>query len=215
MRARLLTPASDLPWERIFEQCGAAIRRGAIVGHPTETLYGLAVDPWDTTAVGRLAAVKGRKDGAGFIVIADSIGAAAELAAAPESPAFSLLTRRFWPGPLTLIVAPSAGAPRGVLGPGGGLALRWTPDPIACEIVKAAGRPLTSTSANLAGEPPAADAAEVLARLGDRIDLVVDGGPRPVSPPSTVLDLLGPRPALLREGAISFRAIEEALGATP
>lgn len=211
MKARLLAPGPDHPWEAIYEECAAAIRHGDIVGHPTETLYGLAVDPWSDAAVKRLAALKGRSDAAGFIVIADSIERARALIAAPEPAAFSILAERFWPGPLTLIVKPGSAAPPGVLGPDGGLALRWTPDPIARAIVKAAGRALTSTSANLAGEPPAADAAEVLERLGDRIDLIVDGGPRPVSPPSTVLDLMGPKPRLLREGAVSRAAIDEAL----
>lgn len=185
---------------------------GGIVAHPTETLYGLAVDPWNSRAVARLAALKERGPAPGFILLAYAPREARELVADPPPEHFLRLARSFWPGPLTLVAAPSPRAPREVLGVDGSLAVRVTPDPVAVEIIARFGRPLTSTSANLRGGTAAGSAQEVAAGLGDSIDLIVDGGPRPRGEPSTLVDLTGPGPVVLREGAVSAERLGRVLG---
>jgi L-threonylcarbamoyladenylate synthase len=198
--------------------CGAAlgeaariVGRGGVVAHPTETVYGLAVDPWNAAAVARLVSFKGREGKSGLIVIVADLEQARTMMSSPTPPPFELLAAGFWPGPLTLIVPAAAGAPVPVLGPSGGIAIRLTSDPVARALIAAAGRALVSTSANLTGRPPAGTGAEAAAELGDRIDLVLDAGPRSSSAPSTIVDLTGDRPTILREGAVPRSRIESAL----
>ncbi len=203
--------AGGVPDEALREAV-AVIRSGGIVVHPTETVYGLAVDPWNEGAVRRLVKLKGREVRSGLILMTASAGEALRLAASPAPAAVAALVRAFWPGPLTLVLSPGPEAPRAVLGKDGGLAVRFTSDPIAQVLVAAAGRALTSTSANLAGEAPAETAQRAVLTFGDRVDLVLDAGPRNARAGSTLLDLTGPAPRILREGELPRVRIEEVLG---
>lgn len=196
-----------------MREAAAVIARGGIVAHPTETLYGLAADPWNEEALRRLVDLKGRESGKGLILIAADRDEVASLVLPGAHGAWLRLAERFWPGPLTLILPAGPRAPGGVLGKSGGVAMRISSDPLARRLVIAAGRPLTSTSANRSGEPPATSAAGVAAALGSGVDLVLDGGSREDSSPSTLVDLLGDRPRVLREGPIPARLVEEAAAA--
>ena len=188
------------------------LRRGGIVAHPTETLYGLAVDPWRQAALERLIEVKGRDARKGLILIASGVDQAMALLA-PDCPElWRPLAEAFWPGPLTLVLPSGRRAPKGVLGAAGGVAVRVTSDPAARALLEAAGMPLTSTSANRAGGPPERTAAGVAALFGPGLDLILDAGPREGPAGSTIVDLLEGSPRLLREGPISIRQIEAVLG---
>ncbi len=212
-RATILRPGSHGPDDAALRDCCRVLESGGIVAHPTETLYGLAVDPWNEAAVARLDGIKARGAGAGYVLIASSREEALGLAASPWPRHLSALGDAFWPGPLTLVLPPSERAPALACRSGSGIAVRVTPDPIAASLVAAFGRPLTSTSANRRGGTPAVSAAEVLAALGEEIDRILDGGPRGAGVPSTIVDLTRAEPAILRIGALSEERIREVLRA--
>ncbi len=197
---QLLTPAAE------------AIRAGGIVGHPTETVYGLAVDPWNGPAVGRLRALKGRSSRSGLILLVSSVDQARDLLAAGSHPLFDRLAAAFWPGPLSIVGPAGPRAPGEVLGGAGGVALRLSADPVARRLVECTRHPVTSTSANLTGHPAARSAEQVVRQFGEKLAVVIDGGPRRSAAASTVVDLAGPEPRILREGPISRERIERALG---
>lgn len=210
----LIEPGTDAGGEALEASC-RVLARGGVVAHPTETLYGLAVDPWNIEALGRLAHVKRAAPGRGFILIAASREQALRLAARPWPRHLGPLSDAFWPGPLTLILPPSGAAPPPECRSPQGIAVRVTPDTIAAALVRAFGRPLTSTSANRGGLPPARSAAEVLEELGTEVDLILDGGRRDGVEPSTLLDLTGQEPVLLRKGAVTEASIREVLSRRP
>ena len=193
-----------------LREAAEVVRRGGLIVYPTDTVYGLGCDPLNARAVRRVFEVKGR--GARPLpVLASSIediGRIAEL-----SDAALRLAEAFWPGPLTLVlprkpVLPSVltcGLPSvGVRIPGHGFAI---------ELVRACGGLLVGTSANRSGRPPPRTAQEALEELGGLVELVIDGGPTPLGIPSTVLDLTGPEPRLLREGPVKIGDIMSALKA--
>ncbi len=193
-----------------LREAAEVVRRGGLIVYPTDTVYGLGCDPLNARAVRRVFEVKGR--GARPLpVLASSIediGRIAEL-----SDAALRLAEAFWPGPLTLVlprkpVLPSVltcGLPSvGVRIPGHGFAI---------ELVRACGGLLVGTSANKSGRPPPRTAREALEELGGLVELVIDGGPTPLGIPSTVLDLTGPEPKLLREGPVKIGDIMSALKA--
>ena len=175
------------------------LSRGLIVGIPTDTLYGLAVDPFSETAVRRILEAKGRDDGKALPVL---VGCREHLDLLGVTVSAELLGRLFalWPSPLTAVLpvrAPVA-AGRG----GGTLAVRLPAFPPLVRLLLATG-PVTATSANVSGAPPARSAAEVSDSLGRFLALVLDGGPSSGGSASTVVDLSGPSPRILREGAFS------------
>jgi len=198
------------PLEERIAEAAAALRRGGLVAYPTETLYGLGALAGDAAAVARLAAAKGRPDGKPMPLLA------ADLAQLEQVAALDPLSRRlgeaFWPGPLTLVVPAAAGLPGPILGGGRTVGVRVTSGAVAAALCRAAGGALVATSANLAGQPPVARAEALDPALCARLDLVLDGGPAPGGPPSTVVAVEGERLVLLRAGAIEVAAIEAAAG---
>jgi len=175
-----------------------------VVAFPTETSYGLAVDPLHPAALARLFALKGREEGKPVLVIVDDLAQLAGLTAWIP-PVYRPLMARFWPGPLTLVFpAASAGLPALLTGGTGTVGARVSSHPVAARLVRAVGRPITATSANLSGLLPAASALEVIAQLGHGVDLVLDGGCTPGGPGSTVAGLRDGVLCLLRAGVIPF-----------
>lgn len=187
----------------------AALRRGGVVVYPTETVYGLGADATSDDAVRRVAGLKERDAGKPILVLVSSREMLDAVAGRVPSLAEPLM-RRFWPGPLTLVVPAAAGLPRGLTGGGAGIGVRISSHPLARSLVERLGRPLTSTSANPGGAPPATGVPAARAYFGDRVDAYVDGGPAQGGAASTVLDLTGEEPVLVREGAVSSAALVEA-----
>jgi L-threonylcarbamoyladenylate synthase len=194
-----------------IERAAEVIRAGGIVAYPTDTLYGLAVDPRDLRAVGRLFHVKGRPDSRAIPLVA------ADRLAAAQAGHFTRLTHalaeRFWPGPLTVLVrADDSLAP--AIHAGTGLAAVRVPDSIvARELARAAGGLITATSANRSGAPATADPRKVEDLAGSGLDLLLDAGAAPGGPPSTIVNLTAEPPLLVRAGAVPWERVLEFLDA--
>lgn len=188
------------------------LRAGALVGIPTETVYGLAGDATDERAVARIFAAKDRPSFNPLIVHIAEIAAARTIV--DFNARAEALAARFWPGPLTLVLPRAKGSPVSLLAGAGldSLALRMPDHPVARAVIAAAGRPLAAPSANPSGKVSPTTAAHVAEALGERIALVLDGGPCRIGLESTVLDLTGPRAVLLRPGGLPKEEIEAVHG---
>ncbi len=180
-----------------------ALRGGAVVGIPTDTVYGLAASLDHRAAVRRLSELKGREAEQPIALL---IGSIETVAPHLDEPAAVEGVRRFWPGPLTVVVRARGGFASEVANAAGGIGLRQPDDRLALAVIEACGGVLAVTSANRHGEPPATTAREVVGVFGDDL-LVLDGGPRTGGVASTVLDLSVDPPRLLREGPISAEAL--------
>jgi L-threonylcarbamoyladenylate synthase len=178
----------------------AALRRGEVVAYPTETFYGLGVDPFNETALERLRTVKGRGEKAISMLIEGEAMLARLVAEIP--PIAAGLIQRHWPGALTIALPARAGLPAALVSDGC-VAVRQSPHPIARALVARFGGPVTTTSANRAGEPPASTAAAVAAALGSACHLL-DGGPTTGGAPSTLVRVRGDAVEVLRPGAVDL-----------
>jgi L-threonylcarbamoyladenylate synthase len=204
MRRVFVDPGA--PQRDAIDEAATWIRNGGVVAIPTDTLYGLACDPFRADAVSRIFAVKGRAaEQALPLIAADAAQVAAHLGGLTLAGA--RLAQRFWPGPLTLILDAPASVARGVTGDTGTVGVRVPADDVARAIAEACERPITATSANLSGEAPTADPDEVERTLGDRIDLLIDTGRTRGGAPSTIVDLRSTEPRLVRAGAIAWDEI--------
>jgi L-threonylcarbamoyladenylate synthase len=194
----------------VLRYAGDVLRHNGLVAFPTDTVYGVGAMVSRPEAVRRLYLVKGRSTDKAIAVLVGRVDDLAHVAA-ELTPAAQALARRFWPGPLTLVLNKHPDLPAAVsVLPTVGVRL---PDhPVARSLLEQIG-PLAVTSANRSGEPNPLTAADVLAQLSGRIELVVDGGRVPGGVPSTVVDCTGPAPKVLREGPVSAAAIAAALGA--
>lgn len=198
-----LNPALEVVREAVN-----ALSAGLVVAFPTDTLYGLAVDPRNAHAVERLYAVKGR----GFdqplpLIACDDTQVAQQ--AGTLTPLARRLAREFWPGPLALVLDAHPSLDARVHAATGRIAVRVPAHALACALARVAGHPITATSANLAGEPAAASAIELSRPLVGRIDLVLDGGPTPGGLPSTIVDVTGSTPTLIRGGVVPWARVLE------
>jgi L-threonylcarbamoyladenylate synthase len=199
----------DRELEARIGEAAALLRRGGLVAYPTETFYAAGALALDPAAVERLARVKGRPDGKALPLLAADL--AAVTAVAVLDGAAALLARRFWPGPLTLVLPARPGLPAAVSAGTGTVGIRVPGSEIARALAAAAGGPLVATSANLAGAAPPARADEIAAELRARLDGVLDGGATPGGLPSTVARVEGARVRVLRPGPISVDALERVL----
>jgi L-threonylcarbamoyladenylate synthase len=193
-------PAKNDPAAAVA-RAAAALAGGAIVAFPTETFYGLAVPATDAAAVARLVALKGRAPDQTIAVIVDSVAMLDVLYEAIPPRARTLMDRH-WPGPLTLVLPARSGLPAPLRGPHG-IGVRISSHPLATALVHACGVPLTATSANRAGAPPARTPAEVRAAFGTSVHLL-DGGPTVGGAPSTVAAVVGTEVRVLRPGAVQL-----------
>ena len=175
-------------------QAADRLRAGAVIAFPTDTLYGVGARAADPAAVARLYQVKRRPSEQPMVWLV-SDRAQVERFAVVSIAASELMTR-FWPGPLTLVL------PTRVPSDGSTIAVRAPDHDVALALLTALGEPIASSSANPAGQSPPTDADQVVAGLGEELDLVLDGGPCRIGQPSTILDLTGATPRILRQGAI-------------
>jgi L-threonylcarbamoyladenylate synthase len=190
------------------------IRAGGLVAFPTETVYGLGANALDEGAVRRIFAAKGRPSFNPVIAHVASVEAARALVTAwPE--AAERLAERFWPGPLTLVLPKRPVVPDAATAGLPAVAVRVPAHPVAHALLEASGVPIAAPSANRYTQVSPTTAQHVEKALGDRVDLILDGGPTAVGIESTVIDLTGDRPRLLRPGTIDPTALGEVLGAVP
>ena len=193
---------------RMIDSAVEVLRRGGVVAYPTDTFYGLAVDPRNAEAVAALFALKGRDAGKPSPLIAGSMEQAR--AAVAFTPLAERLATRFWPGPLSLILPADDGLCRAVLGGGTTAAVRVPDDDVARSLALAFGACITATSANVSGRPPAKTAAEIDAEVLARADFVIEGT-SPGGEPSTMVDVTSEVPRLVRAGAIAWDRVLESL----
>jgi L-threonylcarbamoyladenylate synthase len=194
---------------RDLDRAVELLRAGELVAFPTDTVYGVAGDVLNLQAIERLYVVKGRDSGKAIPVLLGNVDQLAQVTPGMGGIA-EQLAGRFWPGPLTLVVPRHPRLPENLsLGPT--LGVRMPNHPVALALLRRAG-PLAVTSANLSGGANTTTAEEVLAQLGGRIPLILDGGRTPGGQPSTVVDCTGPEPAVLRKGPLSAEEILAALG---
>jgi L-threonylcarbamoyladenylate synthase len=181
---------------------------GGILALPTETFYALAVNPYQTAALKRLYALKGRsEDKPVLLLVADGEMARQVALMIPET-ALRLMAR-FWPGPLTLILPARRELPDLVTGGTGTVGVRQPRQHLVCRWLAALGFPVTGTSANRAGREPLTLAADVAREFGATVDLILDAGPCPGGLPSTVVDVTVIPPRLVRAGAVATEALKE------
>jgi L-threonylcarbamoyladenylate synthase len=207
---QILKINSQQPEDALIRKAALTLQAGGVVAFPTETFYGLAVDATNGDAIERIFQLKGRAFSSPIALIAGSkngiSGVVTDIPAVAQR-----LMQAFWPGPLTLLFPASPRiSPRLTAGTGR-IGIRVSSHPIADNLANRLGGPITATSANLSGAPECLTAAEVLETLGDRIDLIIDGGPAPGGKGSTFLDITVDPPACLREGAISFSLVQYSL----
>lgn len=190
------------------DQAVALIHHGRVVAYPTDTLYGLAVDPRNADAVRRLFALKGRPETSALTLIASDAAQAAR--AARFSPLAERLAARWWPGPLTIVIAAAPGLAPETLAGGHTVGVRVPGSELARTLAAAVGFCITATSANPSGAPPASGAQQVAVSL-PRVDAIIDGGDAPGGAPSTIVNAAGEEPILLREGAIPWDRVLKSL----
>ncbi len=207
---RILRVDPAHPESAVIEAAAEVIKRGGTVAFPTETVYGLGADALDAKAVSEIFDAKGRPRGNPLIVHIASLAQGRGLVA-HWPPAAELLARKFWPGPLTLILPRASIVPDEVTAGLPNVALRFPAHPVALALIEAGGTPIAAPSANLSGHPSPTCSAHVLADLAGKVDLILDGGPTEVGLESTILDLSRPRPVLLRPGGVSREALEAVL----
>ncbi len=190
----------------------AVLRSGGLVAYPSDTVYGLAAAANDERAVGRIFAVKNR-DASKSLSLLLASGGDLEGVGAEVPPLARVLAERYWPGPLTLVLRRSPAFHSAALGGGDTVAVRVPDHRLLRELIRALGQPITGTSANRSGRPACRSAQEVEREVGDAVDLIIDGGPSGGGAESTVVDVTGGPPVVLREGAIPGAEVER-LGRT-
>jgi L-threonylcarbamoyladenylate synthase len=193
-------------------RAAALLRAGELVAFPTETVYGLGADALDPAAVAKIFAAKRRPADNPLIVhVADAAAARAVTAAWPAAAATAAAA--LWPGPLTLVLPRAPTVPDATTAGQATVGVRVPDHPVALALLRACGRPLAAPSANRSGRPSPTLAAHVAADLGDEVALILDGGAPRVGLESTVLDLSGARPLLLRRGGVTLETLRALLGA--
>ena len=193
----------------------AHLQGGGLLAYPTETVYGLGSRVMQAD-VAALAALKGRSATKPFLLLISDRGMAEAHGLAFNASA-DALARAFWPGPLTLVLPGGSGRlPDMLRGPDGGIAVRWTSHQAIAALVAALGSPLTSTSANIPGQPPGPGADAITRDFAPAVAsgqlLVLDGGVLGNRPPSTVVDCTRPQAQIVREGTLSVHELRRAVG---
>jgi L-threonylcarbamoyladenylate synthase len=191
-----------------LEEAGGLLLSGGVLALPTETYYALAVNPFDEAALARLFALKARPPEKPVLVLIDAPEMLSRLAREVPAAA-SRLMAAFWPGPLTLILPARPDLPGRLTGGTGTIGVRQPRQPLLCRLMAALGMPLTGTSANRSGQRPLTAAAEVAREFGAGVNLILDAGPCPGGPPSTIVDVTVSPPHLVRAGALAAANLKE------
>ena len=194
--------------EAVYAHARKVLLQGGVIAFPTDTFYGLGVDPFNRDAVDRIFAIKGREKNKPLLLLISS-REQLETLVRDITPAHSTLMQEFWPGPLTLLFEPRSVIPENVSA--GRIGIRQPGNSMTRDLISAFGQPITAPSANLAGEAPPTTAKQVDQSLGKHLELIIDGGTCPGGEPSTLIDATETPVRLIRPGAIPFSDIEAAL----
>jgi L-threonylcarbamoyladenylate synthase len=210
MSAQYLQIDCGNPDKAGIEVIAARVASGCVIVYPTDTIYGIGCDALNSAAVGKVNSIKRRSSGQPLLVLIPGVEWVYRLVADVPS-CFERVMEKFWPGPLTLILRASENAPRWVMGGGSTIGIRWARSPFLQALLKEVGGPIVSTSANVSGGEPLREPKKERGELLQRVDMIIDGGLL-VGQESTVLDLSGDSPKLLREGATTRTELESVLG---
>lgn len=197
--------------KRSHNQAAEIIAQGGVIAFRTDTFYGLGADPFNRDAIRRIRELKGREEAKPILLLISDLSEV-ERFVTNQSELFKTVARRYWPGPLTLIGIAHPELPVELTAGTNSIGLRLPEDENVRAFVRACGGALTATSANISGSAPARAAQEVEDYFVEGIDLILDGGEVTAMQPSTVLDLTGTEPRLIREGAISSNDLKQLLG---
>ena len=211
MQTLFLKVDPERPGEKEISLAAGVLKAGGLVAFPTETVYGLGADALNSKAVAGIFTAKGRPSDNPLIVHVASPGQVERVAAQVPELAKTLMAR-FWPGPLTLVLPKREGLPGGVTAGLPTVAVRMPDHPVALALLRAAGVPVAAPSANLSGSPSPTRAEDVLQDLEGRVEVILDGGPCRIGLESTVLDLTGVLPVILRPGGLSREDLAYSLG---
>ncbi len=191
---------------RAFTRCREVIAAGGVIVYPTDTYYGLGADPRNPRAVRKIFEIKKRPAGQPILLLIAEPAEVEDWATDIPSHA-AVLMKRHWPGPLTLIFRAKADLLPELTAGTGTIGLRVPGSELTRDLLRSLGRALTGTSANWSGQPSMCTAAEAEAAIGDRVDLILDGGKTPGGKPSTVVDVSTGVLRVIREGAVPVRDI--------
>jgi L-threonylcarbamoyladenylate synthase len=194
-----------------IKRAAQIILQGGVVAFPTETFYGLAADARNEAAIKRIFQVKGREEGKPILLLVADRSWLSGLVQ-EVYPSAERLMEKFWPGPLTLVFRASPNVSPLLTANTGKIGIRHSPHPVTQALVQAVGRPVTGTSANLSGQPSASLAQEVLQSIGEGLDAILDGGKTAGGLGSTVLDVCGASPRMIREGRLSLDELNPFIG---
>ncbi|MFB3826933.1 MAG: L-threonylcarbamoyladenylate synthase [Bryobacteraceae bacterium] len=209
MATDLIEINPDAPSAEAVDRAAEMVRRGRVVVLPTDALYTLVADPFNLGAVARVFHAKGRETHRSLPLLISDLLMAEDLASELNN-RFFVLARRFWPGPLTIIVPASAKVPLKVTGNTGRLAMRQSRAPVVDRLVEVLNQPLIGTSANISGHPTCRSGIEAFAVMDGRVDLVLDGGACTGSGATTV-DITEPYWRLIKQGNVEEKEIAETL----
>jgi L-threonylcarbamoyladenylate synthase len=194
--------------QREIEKGVEILQKGGVIAFPTDTVYGLGADAFNSTAVERIYEIKNRPKHQQFpLLIADVKQLTALAEPIPEIAWF--LARRFWPGGLTLVLSKTNSVPPHLTS-GTTIAVRLPDHPVCQALIQHLGNPIIGTSANVSGQPAALTAQEVGQQLEGRVDLIINGGKCPGGKESTVVDVTAEAPVILRQGIISSHEVDKA-----
>jgi L-threonylcarbamoyladenylate synthase len=209
MATDLVEINSEQPQPEVIERAAAAVRGGRVVAIPTDALYTLVADPFNLRAVTQVFKAKGREPHRSLPILVSDLIMAEELAGELNK-RFYLLARRFWPGPVTIIVPASAKVPLKVTGNTGRMALRQPKSQVAADLLAAWNGPLIATSANISGRPTCRSGIDVFGMMDGRVDLVLDGG-MCAGAGATTVDITEPYWRLIKAGAVEEKDIADCL----
>lgn len=200
MKTAVIKISASRPETSKIKKAAAILRKGGLVAFPTETVYGLGANALDKEALKKVYEIKKRPKNKPLTVHISGIGQLKKIVGAVPPEAVKLIDR-YWPGPLTIILKDARGKKIG---------FRMPDNKIAFRLIEEAGVPVVAPSANISGNKPPASAKEVLRDLDGKIDIVIDGGKTKIGIESTVVDMTGKTPKVLREGAIKVRSLRGA-----
>jgi len=193
-----------------LESAAKTISSGGLIAFRTDTFYGLGADPLNPLAIRKIIHLKGRKETKPILLLVSDYDKVDQFIEKP-SELFRLIANRHWPGPLTLVGSAQPELPGELTAASGTIGVRLPDDDDVRSLVRACGGALTATSANPSGGLPALTADDIESYFGNRVDLIINSGEVIATEPSTVLDLTGEKPRIIREGAISSKVLDETL----
>ncbi len=211
MKTRVMVIDKSAVLGEQLQEAARILRDGGLVAFPTETVYGLGANALDEEAAKKIYAAKGRPSDNPLIAhIADPSGLEPLVQEIPG--AARKLMEAYWPGPLTMVFSKSSVVPYGTTGGLDTVAVRMPDDPVARELIRLAGVPVAAPSANTSGRPSPTSAEHVYEDMNGRIDMILDGGPVGIGVESTIVDVTGAVPILLRPGAVTMEMLEKTVG---